>query len=334
MDIVPVLSHFCFVDDMVYAYNDVSAIMVPLETGITAALKGDALLGIIPTLSGEVALEPNEENTKVHVKSGKVKLELAALPPTSFVFDIPEEQETMRLELTDEVVLGLQSCLNTVGISALLREYTGICFQYNPKDKTLTVYSTDDTRLSVLKIKEGLKVKVKEKTSWLVPASPLRQVLDIRDQNKMSFHVVFGKSWMWAEIKDIMWFSKLMPETPPNYEEMVKSITPPDAAWFKKPEGLPKSFLRAQVLTYKELRPALQLETSEGEVKIIVSKENARGAFEETFKVKSDLPEVSLLLDPDKLAEVAERVDSVAAHDRCLAMKRGNYLCYIAPLKN
>lgn len=334
MDIVPVLSHFCFVDDYVYAYNDVSAVMVPLQTGINAALKGDTLLGIIPTLAGEVTLEPNENNTKVHLKSGRVKIDLAALPPKSFVFEPPDEDVSLKLTLSDEVASGLQACLNTVGISALLREYTGICIEYNQKKKTVIIYSTDDTRLSVLTLKEDFKVSSKERTSWLLPASPLKQILDMRESHKQDIELSFGETWMWANVKDILFFSKLMPETPPNYADIVESIAPPEAAWFKKPEGLHNSFLRAQVLTYKELRPAIELRTSGTEVRIIVGKENARGAFDEPFRLKTEVPEVTLALDPDKLAEVAETVDSVAAHDRCLAMKKGNYLCYIAPLRN
>lgn len=84
--VYPIFGHFCFFDDVVYAYNDIVAVMVPLESGLTTALRADVLLGVLPTLAGEMTLTQGKD--KVILKSGKVKVELAALPSSSFLLTV------------------------------------------------------------------------------------------------------------------------------------------------------------------------------------------------------------------------------------------------------
>lgn len=337
LDIVPVLTHFCFIGDMVYAYNDVSAVVVPLETGVVAAIRGDTLLGVLSTLGAELEMTGNEDSTSVNIKSGKVNIDLSALGNDNFLFEPPEEESEIDIVLDDHFLWGLSKCLSTVGLNALKREFTGVTLSLDKKGR-LTVYSTDDVRLS--RFSSSTVYQTGDDQEWLLPVSACRQIIEVwgavKDKlaDDESLTLCLGTKWLWVAHETVTLYSKMMPESPPDYLGMVKQIAPPKDSWFKMPSGLSESLRRAQILTAKELQPLIRFTTKASTLKVNVDKRTATGSFEEPFKLKAPVPELVLHLDPGKMHEVSEGMDDIAFHDRCVGVQTGTYQCFIAPINN
>ena len=71
-DFVPVLSHFCFTEGSVYAYNDEMAIKTECPLSIEAAVPGTVLLNLLNSIADEEINVVLDEHT-LHIKTDKSK---------------------------------------------------------------------------------------------------------------------------------------------------------------------------------------------------------------------------------------------------------------------
>lgn len=336
-DFVPVLAHFCFTGEQVYAYNDISAVVADIETGIHGALRGDALLGVLGTLSGEITLTQEKEH--VVLKYGRNRSKLAALSKDALIFHTPEEEEEFSIHVDDDLVAGIARCTDTVGINAMHREFLGVCFSLEGGN-ALHIYSTDDTRLSHYRvdeenIPEGTEAKP---AKWLVPAAACKQIVDLwaatkdtRGKSDTQATLLFTKHWAILLLDSVCLFSKLMPEEPPDYAAMVKQIAPANNAWQGKPEGLTDALRRAEVLTAKDEQPCVRLQCVGPQ--LIVSVEGAAlGDLSDNFKLLQPANGIDLYFQAERLRAACDGADTMAFSPRCMGFTSGFYRCFVAPL--
>lgn len=342
IDFVPILTHFCFTGDTVFSYNDISAVVVPLETGLTLGIKGETLLGVLSTLGAEVELVGNKDNTSIKLVSGKAKVDLATMPPEAFLFEAPSEEPVLHVLCNAEVLKGLARCVATVGANALHREFTGVTFVL-AQDGGVDVYSTDDTRLSHFHIDAefvNTETTPSGKGQWLLPAQTVRQLIDVnnatKDEQGAETPVLsLCENWLVFEASGATVISKLMPEAPPDYAAMLGHVAPPSSAWQPLPVALTVAFRRAEVLNYKEAYPRLSLVSKGTSLKLEVEKGTAQGSFTEDFKLPKSSGDVSMQVDPGKAREASEVASSFALHERCLGFQDASgYRCLVAPLKS
>lgn len=338
IDFVPILTHFCFLDDVVYAYNDISAVVVQLPTGLMAGIKGETLLGVLPTLGEEVEIAAGKEGV-INLTSGKIKLKLAAMPHTAFLFEPPAEEPCVILNASKAVLRGLARVVTTVGQNAMHREFTGVTVERD-KDNSINVYSTDDIRLSRLVLNEDdVVIENRKRTRWLIPAQTVRQLIEVctaLGDTEGDRLINLGEDWLIFEGPGVSVYSKLMPETPPDYKGMVAQVMPPDDAWQKLPEAAVVAFKRAEVLTSKETQPKLLAKSVGKVLRLEVEGDNALGSFTEDVSLqKANDMGAYLSVDPGKAREAAEATaDLFALVPRCLGFKSGSYCCLVAPLKS
>lgn len=328
LDLIPILNHICFTGDTVYAYNDLSAVVVTLETGIKAGVQGSNLLGVLGTLGKECELEMADG--VVVISSGKAKVKLASLPEDAFMYTPPEEKAVFKIRMDEDLLKGLVLCSKTVGVNALQREFTGVTVSLDT-DEGLRLYSTDDVRLSEYIYQGDVTGKSR---NWLLPLPSCKQIVDIcnfvgiGEDTEITLH--FGKQWAWLQADGIFFATKLMPETPPDYPAMIRAIAPEEDAWRKVPAGLQKACERADVLTAKETQPRVLLQTKDNKLFVSLDDGVAAGTFKESFKF-SDADQ-ALWLEPSKVASALTTATAMALGKRCLAVNNGTYICYVAPV--
>ena len=86
---VPTLTHFCFDEVTVTAYNDISAISARLDSELRFCLPAEMLMKTLNSFSTEKVLIQLGEVGVAVVSSGKSKVKLAYLPAEDFPFDFP-----------------------------------------------------------------------------------------------------------------------------------------------------------------------------------------------------------------------------------------------------
>jgi hypothetical protein len=180
----------------------------------------------------------------------------------------------------------------------------------------------------------------KKGQQWLIPAQTVRQLIEVfnatKDEQGAETPVLsLCENWLIFAATGATLISKLMPEAPPDYASMLKSVAPPATAWQPLPVALTVAFRRAEVLNYKEAYPRLSLAAKGTALKLEVEKGTAQGSFTEDFKLPKDSGEINMQVDPGKSREASEVATSFALHERCLGFQDASgYRCLVAPLKS
>lgn len=153
---IEVLSNFCFLKDLVYAYNDVLSIRMPLD-GIDFELgvNGDIFYKLLSSLkSKEFNLEKEGKNLKI--LSGKSKLKIPFIEKEKYILNIEKiDKKTPCIDLNKEVLSGINRCMVSVSDDLVFPGRMGLSF--NSDGKYLYVFSTNGVTISLFKIKSKVK---------------------------------------------------------------------------------------------------------------------------------------------------------------------------------
>ena len=336
--IYPIFSHFCFASGAVYAYNDLCAILAPLDVDITAGLRGDTLLGLLPTLGEEVTL--TQEEGTVTLKSGKSKVDLPALLEDAFMFEAPEVEWDLVVQVTAPFLDGLQRCAETVGDDSQNREFTGVTIAY---DKGLSLFSSDNTRLSCFDAKGGYTAaSTTTPGSWMLSGRACTLLVEAwmnsdteKEASTCTLHL--SKDWLLFSTPNLLFYSKLLPEAPPDFAGVLKRIAPKKATWMRIPVDFRATVARALVLTAKAPTAALQLWV-EGKTLLaeLAQTGDVRfGDLSDASPLSEEVaPALTISIGVVKLAESLERAEFMCFSERCLGVRVGGYTCWIATLQN
>lgn len=338
--IYPVFSHFCFTPDRVYGYNDVCAVLTPLESGIHCALRGTVLLGVLETMRDEVEFVQTEET--VQVKSGRSKTDLAALPPESFMFEEPEPdwQQKFSLDDADAFFTGLQRCVQTVGDDSQMKAFTGVTLVF---DKTLTLYSSDDIRLSRFDASECCTAADKKvKGRWLVPGRACLLLLEAWQAAKATgdaevvSELYLSEEWLLLNASNVLVYSKLLPDTPPDFPATLRKIVPKDAAWQPLPLELRDTLKRAEVLVGKDPLAGMLLSVNKKMVRAKLSETKGVrfGDLDDSIALRDAQESIALTVGIVKLSSSLNDAKEISFNADCIGLRTDAYTCWVAPLSD
>lgn len=336
--IYPIFSHFCFSHEgsCVYGFNDVCAIMTELDIGVTGGLRGDVLMGLLPTLKEEVTID--QEGDTVTLQSGGTNLQLACLSEESFLFEMPDEEWLLELELTPAFFEGLAKCIQTVGDDAQHREFTGVVFHFN---KGLSLYSSDDVRLSKFDASVSAKFVNRAKAgAWLVPHRACSMLLEAYNAAKDAAgdgeepRLSISNDWLMFSAPSLLLYSKLMPETPPDHAATVKRITPTDTVWQAVPDDLKAALTRAEILIAKDPVAAVAMRIKKKALTVTLGNGGSTklGELDEKIDLPSALPDLKLNVGVVKLSQSLAAAEEVSFSPSCIGLRSGNYTCWVSPL--
>lgn len=327
--IYPIFNHFCFRGDgqIVYAYNDVAAIITTLDSNVNVGLRADALLGVLPTLGQDLELRAVGDTVKL--TSGDVKLELASLPPEAFQFEPPEPKWDIDIPIDAEFTAGLTRCAQTVDDKTHHREFAGISFEAS--QGKLTIYSSDNIRISRFIVGP---CSPKLEASWIVPVKSCELFLDAwQATSEHESTLYLGEGWVLLNTPGLLVYSKTIPEKPPKFRDAIERIMPAAPSWHKVPDELRAAMTRAEVLVAKDPVAGIALVLSKGQLDVTLHKGGGRylGTFEERIPIKGAKENVEVTLGIVKINQSLTQADEILFHSRCVGMRTGRYTCWMAP---
>lgn len=153
---IPALNHIQFDDKYATAYNDISAISVLIETGVTACIPGDVLIRALNSFSSENLMFQLTDSEAI-ISSGRSKLKLPILPVDDFPLKWPDEKKAVEIALDANIIKGIERCLVSVGSDPTHPAQMGVTLDVDDKGRAV-LFSTDNATISRYQTPTKLKL--------------------------------------------------------------------------------------------------------------------------------------------------------------------------------
>lgn len=171
---IPALTHICFDGKYATAYNDITAIRAKAPFDVKVCLPGLLFASVLSSFSGEdVMLQEIDGNTML-VSSGRSKLKMPLLPVSAFPLEMPNTADGVEIELSHDVIKGIERCLFSVGSDTGHPEQMGVTLDVED-DGSAVLYSTDNYTISRYLTKD--KIKLPGGTPIILPTFFCHQVI-------------------------------------------------------------------------------------------------------------------------------------------------------------
>lgn len=145
----PILSHICFDGDILYSFNDVVSIQIPLKTRFHVAVPGKQFYETLNSFSDskDKIVKIKIENSSMLLESGNTELTLPILGKDSFIYDRKIDKDSEGFLLNDQFIDGIKKCLISVGRDPSHPAQMGITLSVNTKGE-MYLYSTNNFTIS------------------------------------------------------------------------------------------------------------------------------------------------------------------------------------------
>lgn len=296
-DFIPALSQFCFCGDMVYAWNDVTAIIVNLNSGLNCGLQGDTLLGILdasPDMNEEVDISVKEDIALLKMAKGNVKLPVKL--PDEFVFEVPDTEPQVKIPLDASFIEALQLCLLCVSDNALRLNLNGVTIVVAQGKAFL--YASNGTIAGKY---EGITAK--GSLTAIIPKFACEQIISLHkvlvDEKQKAF-VEIGKTFLQVTFPNVMLISKLIAEKAVDFREVFDSVLD-DLALYEIPTALTPELTKAHILQGKELEKKCTLSQDKS---LRVDAVGTLGEVHSEMKLLRKQPERQTGFQPEQMLRV------------------------------
>lgn len=321
--VMPVLAHFCFMDDMLYAYNDITAVVVEEPTGLNCALHGETLIGILNVAGAEeIKVKMKDGAASLDVGNGWVKV--PALPEKDFIFVLPDEEPILTIPFGDEIAAGIERCLMSVSPDALAPEFAGVTFNYGGNPGTLTLYSSDNK--SATRYWPDKKLLSRKPFSVVIPEVACSQMLKLRDEKS---EIMLGEKvgTITAPTRSATLITKLLPAKADQFHKIFAQHAE-GKDYFKLPLELGREIAKASVLVGRESVKNCDLIFEKG--KIVVSAGGVLGTMRTTIDIENKKVAGMVSMPPEMISRILPHAESIAVNDGAsFIFIHGNTLTHI-----
>lgn len=246
LDFVPILKHFCFENNQVYAYNDVIGVRTESPIDLDCAIPGSIFTALLGSFSSGTLELSNESESEILVKCGRSRSKLATLPKDDYLFKFPDGSDSiLEFDFDNDFIHGLEKCLLSVGYDPTHPEQMGITLSVQDGEPIL--YSTDNKTLSRYKLQSELKGL--DDHQRILPVEFCEQLVAIYKKFHDPGVVVVGKGYILADFDHTLLFSKLINDlNTPDYEAVFNSYKVDETQYIEIPSELEDALNRALIL--------------------------------------------------------------------------------------
>lgn len=304
-DIVPILSHFCFTEEEVIAFNGTQAIIVDHETALDCGLPGELLIKLLSSYSaGKIVV--SQKGDDINIKAGKSNAKLASLPDRDFIFEFPDLEEAQEFSMTEDFITGITKTLISVSKNSFQRSQFGVTLDSTKKGAYL--YSTDNLSISRYTLEESLG---KKPVKVLLPAVFCQLLVDLsKTVGDSEPDLYIGDDFIYAAFDGVYLYSKLLIDVEfLDFEAVIKGNWNEEDDFQGIPEELITAIERTALLTSKETDQIVHLNLEDEILKI--SGNSGYGEVKEDIAFE-DAPEISCRMDANLLLAALQSVDEMS----------------------
>ena len=299
-DLVPILTHFCFSEGTVLAYNDVLAIEAEVDIDLDCGVPGDVMLSMLGSMKTK-DIEVEQSDAEILIKAGRSKAKLAVLPKEDYLFKMPATKSADKLRVGPDFINGLRKCLISVGDDPTHPEQTGIVLIASKAEVSL--YSTDNKTLSKYEVDEEYDIKsqvlvilTKEFCDQLVAISTKLP------KNKIDLFIDTKNDYVIASFEEeVTVYSKLLDDSSvSDFDSILDKFSMSSKSFVPIPADLKEATARAQIILKsavdKELHIAIKKRTLQVEAK------SSFGEVKEPIAMSKSFDETTFIIDSDMFA--------------------------------
>jgi len=260
MDFIPILAHFCFANDLIYAYNDKTAIVVAKETGLDCAVRGSVLLDLLNTAGDEIELEQGDN--ELTITDSKNKMRVPILPAADFLFEMPDDGDLQSVAITDKLIKGLELCAMAAGLDALQPAMTGVTIQ--SAGKKIALYSTDNRTITRYLLPQKIDERIQTIIVHKQACEQLVKLYGSVQTSVKSKELLFADDHVTAHfvaLNDVSLVAKLVQADPLDYDDLFKNYTT-DVELTAIPEELVTVLKRTVTFQGNELQKSIKFRLS------------------------------------------------------------------------
>lgn len=304
-DIVPILSHFCFNEEEIVAFNGTQAIIVDHETDLDCGLPGELLIKLLNSYSaGKIAVD--QKGNDIAIKAGKSNAKLASLNNEDFLFEMPDLEDAKEFSVNDDFLTGLSKTLLSVSKNSLQRSQFGVTLDSSKKGTAM--YSTDNARVSRYNLKSSMGKKA---FKVLLPEVFCQLLIDLsKSTGDAEPDLYIGDDYVYAAFEGVYVYSKLLVEVEfLDFESVIEGLWGGDVDDLEEiPDALTTAIERTTLLTSKETDQVVHLDVEDGTLKI--SGNSGYGEVKENLEVE-DIEDISCRMDANLLLGALQSVDEM-----------------------
>ncbi len=309
-DLIPVLSHFCFLDGQVYAYDDLVAIVTPIEDcPIRGAVHGSALLDFLGA-SKASELEITMDKESVLIKAGRSKFSQPVIPASQFQFQIPSREASTTIEPDGKLMGWLAKAVPVMGLDPVHPWRMGLTI-YDDGEQTL-LYCSDNRTATRVKLStriEGVKM--------LIPPKFCQLLIDLHKNAPVS-KISVGSSWLSATFAGGTKLYSRVGAKPKltDYEKIFESVAD-KAGSTDIPSSLSAALLRAHTIVKYAKKKFSSLSVKDGVM--LLSTKSEHGSIKDRIALKTH-PDIQVNVSPDLVQRGLSFADKLRIVDQCLVL--------------
>lgn len=313
-DFIPVLKHFCFTDDSVYAYDDRIACVTKFDSARKFAVNGDTFYNLIKSYGdAEINLAFSD---KLTIKSGKSNINLPILDSSEFIFEEPEKSD-FKVGLNPQFFEGFKFCMSAMSTNMPTPQMAGMTLFSEGKE--LKVFASDSETISQYCHKTDVAMSLEAALPakfWTLAYSlykhydKVNPVLHVYNQNDML---------MLSFNDETKLYSKFWRGVPVDFSGMIEYNTKKvDKDYYLIPDSLTDVLKRCSIVS----KNSEEMSIMEGlEDKIGLYMDSKYGSMEETIPIEGMQSGPVIKLDPNLALRAIDSCETMFLVDSSLILK-------------
>jgi DNA polymerase III sliding clamp (beta) subunit (PCNA family) len=318
---IPAYNHIAFTGRRAMAHNDIAAIDVKADLPIRGCLPGELLIKTLASFNGDsVMLQESAKDQSVLVVSGRSKIKLPTMPLNDFPFEMPEFNKAAEIELSKEMVSGIERCLVSAGSDPNHPSSMGVTLDH--EDGYATLFATDNFTISLYQT--DTKVELPGDAPVILPTFFCNQLISLAKAFPSEQPVLFllADGLLVEFSNDATLFTKTLVDlTPVDFPKLVRGLVALDGLQ-KKLTGIPdafeSAFQRALLVQSAELDKTTRVSFDGNQLSL--SSSSQMGDADDSFKFDHDGRDCEFLIDPNLVIRGSKTCTSIFLAPKVLVL--------------
>lgn len=325
---IPAYTHILFANGRALTHNDIAGLSVKASIGVDRCVPGDLLIKSLASFSGEqVAMTYNPDTSVLLVSSGRAKLSLPTLPPSSFPFEMPNDAGHDIL-ITKDMLKGIEHCLMSVGKDDKHPSAMGVTMDTS-EGAACVMYSTDNYTIS--RYATSSAIDLPGNTPVILPTFFCEQLLMLsRAWPGESVLLFLLPGALVAEVGDeAVLFHKMLVDTSPlDFARVVERVCDPDNVKVQPvPLSMDSAISRALLVVNSDSK---RTKFYVGDDKVQLKSESKMADAEDEMDFKTEgRDRVIFSTDPSLVARALKHCSHISFSSKAVLLTDGDSFLHI-----